>query len=88
MRSRLPIFFALAVLLTASALQPSRASAQLTPSDSAAVILQTARDFEAAGRWDVAEALYRLVVDRYGGTPAAVDALPPKPWSTVTGGPS
>jgi hypothetical protein len=38
------------------------------------VILQTARDFEAAGRWDVAEALYRLVVDRYGGTPAAVDA--------------
>jgi hypothetical protein len=38
------------------------------------VILETARLFDAEGRWDVAEALYRLVVQRYGATVAATAA--------------
>lgn len=63
-----------AALLFGSALTADRASAQLTPADSADVILETARLFEADGRWDVAEALYRLIVNRYGTTTAATDA--------------
>jgi hypothetical protein len=38
------------------------------------VILETARQFEAEGRWEVAEALYRLVLQRYGMTSAATEA--------------
>jgi hypothetical protein len=62
------------LLLTAAATRPARAEAQVTASDSALVVLETARIFDAEGRWDVAEALYRLVVTRYGATPAATEA--------------
>jgi hypothetical protein len=50
---------------------PDRASAQVSAADSAAVLLETARTFEARDRWDVAEPLYRLIIERYGSTPAA-----------------
>jgi hypothetical protein len=35
------------------------------------VLFQTARDFESRERWDVAEPLYRLILERYASTPAA-----------------
>jgi hypothetical protein len=41
------------------------------PADSAAVLLETARDFEARGRGEVAEALYAYIVEHFGATPAA-----------------
>jgi len=63
-----------AAVLFSAALTATPTSGQLTPSDTADVILETARVFEADGRWDVAEALYRLVLDRYGATTAATGA--------------
>jgi hypothetical protein len=51
---------------------PLPVSAQVSAADSAAVVLQTARDFEARERWDVAEPLYRLILERWAATPAAV----------------
>lgn len=50
---------------------PAPAAAQVSAADSAAVLLETARDFESRDRWDVAEPLYRLITERYAGTPAA-----------------
>ena len=47
------------------------AGAQVSAADSAAVLLETAREFEARERWDIAEPLYRLILERYGATPAA-----------------
>ncbi|HUF75299.1 MAG TPA: hypothetical protein VMM35_03430 [Longimicrobiales bacterium] len=46
----------------------------MSATDSAAVLLETARQFEARERWDVAEPLYRLILERYGATPAAETA--------------
>jgi hypothetical protein len=63
------------VLLAASlAVGTDDAAAQVTAADSAAVLLDAARDFEAQGRRDVADALYRLIVERYPGSAAAADA--------------
>ncbi|PWG75154.1 hypothetical protein DF186_14135, partial [Enterococcus hirae] len=42
--------------------------------DSAAVLLQAADAFAQEGRWDVAQAIYERIVERYGGTPAAAAA--------------
>lgn len=71
MRRVLVVFAALAVLLSAV---PSQAHAQVTPADSAAVLLQAARSFEAQGDPDVARAIYDFILDRYAGTPAAAEA--------------
>lgn len=60
----------LAVALGVSAALES-ASAQITRSDSAAVVLETAADYERRGERDVAETLYRHIVDRFPGTSAA-----------------
>jgi hypothetical protein len=62
------------LLLAGAALRPPTLAAQPSPADSAAVILETARVFDARGRWDVAEALYRLVLERFGNTVAATEA--------------
>ena len=62
------LFVALAMVAAAV---PARAAAQVSAADSAAVLLETARTFEARDRWNVAEPLYRLIVERYGSTPAA-----------------
>jgi len=68
-------FLVTTVLATALlAGRPVHARAQLTAADSAAVLLETARTFEARERPDVAEALYRLVLERYGSTEAAATA--------------
>lgn len=70
--------FALAIgLLAASfttATVPTPAAAQVSPADSAAVLLATATRFERDGRWEIAEAIYVLITERYGATPAAAEA--------------
>lgn len=54
---------------------PCGLSAQVpAAADSAAVLLETARDFEARGQGEVAEALYAYIVEQFGATPAAADA--------------
>lgn len=73
-RSLRSVALGLAALLALGATNASPASAQLAPSDSASVLLDAARGFESDDRWDVAAALYRLIVDRYSATPAATEA--------------
>jgi hypothetical protein len=60
--------------VTLSVARPAPTGAQLTSADSAAVILETARAFDAQGRWEVAEALYRLLLERYAATAPATAA--------------
>ena len=55
-------------------LTPTDVSAQVSAADSAAVLLRAATEFERDGRWEVAEAIYILITERYGSTPAAVEA--------------
>ena len=75
MRSRFGVVLALFMTLSITAAgRPTPTAAQLTPADTADVILETARMFEADGRWDVAEALYRLLLERYATTTAAAQA--------------
>jgi hypothetical protein len=63
-----------ALLATGVSAAASPALAQVAAADSASVLLEAARGFEAEGRWDVAEALYRLIAERYGTTAAATEA--------------
>ncbi len=61
-------------MLLAAVTPPPPLSAQLSPADSASVLLDAARDFESEERWDVAAAVYQLILDRYAATPAAAEA--------------
>ena len=70
LRRHLPLLALLAAALSA----PGPASAQLTRADTAAVLLATARDFDARGENDIASALYRHIADRFPGTTAAAFA--------------
>ncbi|HEX9887759.1 MAG TPA: hypothetical protein VGA70_14775 [Longimicrobiales bacterium] len=62
-------------LLLAAALAllavPRGVAAQVTRADSAAVLLETAERMEAQDDWEAADAILRLIVERYGDTPAA-----------------
>ncbi len=60
--------------LFAAALSPHPASAQFTRTDTAAAVLAVAEDFANRGADDIAEALYRHILERYPGTPAAETA--------------
>lgn len=61
-------------LLTGLFPGPAPAAAQeVTPSDSAAVVLGTARELEAEGDADIAEALFRHILERFPDTPAAAE---------------
>jgi hypothetical protein len=62
--------FALLTLLFAFSLRPHAGQAQVTATDSAAVLLQAAESFAARGQADVAQALYRFVVEHFPDTPA------------------
>ena len=53
---------------------PSAVAGQVTPADSAAVLLQTAQEFEREGESEIAAALYIHITERYPNTPAAVEA--------------
>ncbi len=71
---RLGIGLVVALLATGVSATASPTLAQVAPADSASVLLEAARGFEADGRWDVAEALYTLITERYPATPAAGEA--------------
>jgi len=64
-------------LLLSQATAPAPVAAQqpLTAADSAAVLLDAARHFDATGREEVAGALYRLIAERYPQTVAGVAAV-------------
>lgn len=66
----------LVVLLAAAALLPSGhdLSAQVTPADSAAVLLDAANTFLARDQPDLAAALHRLILERFPDSPAAAAA--------------
>lgn len=64
----------LLALSTAALSAPRPASAQPTRADSAAVLLAAAEDFGDRGADDIAEALYRHILDRFPGTAAAETA--------------
>jgi hypothetical protein len=59
----------LAVLLVLFA-QPRSIEGQVTAADSAAVLFDAAAGFEDQGDADVARALYRYILERFGDTPA------------------
>ena len=62
----------LLLAISAAALSaPHPASAQLTRTDSSAVLLATAEDFANRGADDIAEALYRHILEHYPETDAA-----------------
>jgi len=61
-------------ILASGDLPSARASAQITPADSAEVLLDAASRFAAGGRPDVADALYRSILERFPSTPAAAVA--------------
>ena len=64
------ILTCVAILTGASSL-----TAQLpSPADSAQILLSTAESFESDGRSEVAEALYRFIVEHFETTPASVQA--------------
>lgn len=69
------LLLVLAALSVGVGLAPTGVSAQVTPSAAAAVLLETAIDFEEQGEWDIARALLVLITERYPGTPAAGQAL-------------
>ena len=64
----------LLALFAAALSAPRPASAQLTRADSAAVLLSAAEDFANRGADDIAEALYRHILERFPGTVAAETA--------------
>ncbi|MDH3291132.1 MAG: hypothetical protein OEO20_04035 [Gemmatimonadota bacterium] len=74
MRRLRSFLLALCLGLAAVTLHTTTAAAQQTPADTAAILVQTARELDASGRYELAEELLRYVVDRYPGTPAAARA--------------
>jgi len=67
-RFALPSWMVAAALLLGGAQQ---ARAQVSPADSAAVLLQAASTFQAEGRSEVARALYEFIVRNFPATPAS-----------------
>jgi len=67
-----PVSFLLASLFFAF---PTATAAQATRADSAAVLLAAAEAFQAEGRWEVAEALFHYISERFGDTPAGAQAV-------------
>ena len=54
---------------------PSGAEGQVTRADSAAVLLHAAQAFQDEGRWEVAEAIFQFISERYGDTWAGAQAM-------------
>jgi hypothetical protein len=71
---RMARLLTLLVTLVAASGWLAPASAQVSAADSAGVLLDAARELDAEGRRDVAEALYRLILERYPATASADDA--------------
>jgi hypothetical protein len=60
----------LAMFASATFVVPAPAAAPAR-TDCAAVLLEAARRFERQGRTDIADALYEMILERFGGTAAA-----------------
>lgn len=58
------------LLFSAFLLFSSTARAQVTRADSAEVLLAAGQTFQAEGRWELAEAIYFYILERYAGTPS------------------
>lgn len=74
MRSRILLVVLLAATFSGA---PRGADAQVrafSRADTAAILLDAARSFEAEGNWEVAEALLLFIAQRYGDTGAALEA--------------
>jgi hypothetical protein len=54
---------------------PASSLAQVTRADSAAILMHAAESFRAQGRWDVAQALFQYLGERFGDTAAGARAL-------------
>jgi hypothetical protein len=67
------LILGLGVVLSVAA--PGAAAAQSAPADTAAVLVDLARQFEAEGRRELATTLLAVVAERYPGTLAASEAL-------------
>lgn len=65
---------------------PTRAAAQETRADTAAVLLRVAQQLEAEGRTALAAALFEAILERYGETPAAEAARRRAAGRTVAAG--
>lgn len=65
----------LVVLVLTAPARPASAQAPVSAADSAAVLLEAARHFEALGNEEVAGAILRLIVERYSTTVAGTAAL-------------
>src|SRR5262245_61019922 len=63
----------IALLMMAAGL-PGRVVAQATRSDSAALLLSMSKTLRAEGRSAQADAMFKLILERYAGTPAATEA--------------
>lgn len=71
---------ALSLGLALSVVVPGGAAAQTAPADTAGVLADLARQFEAEGRRELAVALLTAITERYPGTPAAAEALVRLAW--------
>jgi hypothetical protein len=65
---------ALGLALALAAVLPRLAAAQTAPADTAGVLVELARQFEMEGRRELAQALLAVVVERYPGSAAAIEA--------------
>jgi len=70
-RQRVSFLAALALAVAAAAVWPAPGRAQTTRADSAAILVDAAARFERAGRTEIADALYRQVIERFGDTEPA-----------------
>lgn len=73
-RRSLAAWLAAGLLVAGGLLASPSGAAGQTRADSAAVLIDAARRLAAEGRAEVAQTLYRYVVERYGGTAAAEEA--------------
>ncbi|MDX1647135.1 MAG: hypothetical protein R3304_08315 [Longimicrobiales bacterium] len=64
----------LVLVLSGLGLGPVALEGQISRADSAAILLEVADAFAQEGRWEIAEAIYERITERFGGTPAALAA--------------
>ena len=71
----MPRFVAVTLFMIVLGLSsPVSVQGQVTRADSAAVLLRAGQAFQSEGRWEVAEAIYHYILERYGDTPSAASA--------------
>lgn len=69
------LLLALTALAFVAGAPEAEAQSPVSRADSAAVLLEAARDFEADGEYETADALLVYITERFGGTPAGEAAF-------------